>query len=145
MAELHELTAVEQAQAVRDRMVSPVELVEHYLARIEAIDGVLGAFVTVTADAALDAARAAEKLVTEASDASGLPPLLGVPTAIKDLNLTAGVRTTFGSPVFAKYVPEVSDAVTWRSRRPGWSASARPRPPSSALPATPSPRGGPRR
>ena len=42
----------------------------------------------------------------------GDSPLHGVPTAIKDLNLTAGIRTTFGSPVFADFVPDVDDAVT---------------------------------
>ena len=109
MAELHDLTAVEQARAVRRRTVSPVELVEHHLARIEAIDGTLGAFVTVTADAALDAARAAEKLVTDTASSRELPPLLGVPTAIKDLNMTAGVRTTFGSTLYGDFVPPVDD------------------------------------
>ena len=74
---------------MRGRQISPVELVEHYLARIEARNGELGAFVTVTAQDALARAEA-EELVTRADPAT-LPPLHGVPIAIKDLNLTAGV------------------------------------------------------
>jgi amidase len=88
--------------------VSPTELVEHALARIEARDAGLGAFVTVTPDRALAAAARAEEAVLRGED---LPPLLGVPTAIKDLNNTAGVRTTFGSAVMADFVPDVDDAV----------------------------------
>ncbi|SFK99282.1 amidase [Geodermatophilus ruber] len=106
--QLHDLTALEQAAAVRAREVSPTELVEHALHRIEALDRGLGAFLTVTPDRALAAARRAEHRVARGGE---LPPLLGVPTAIKDLNNTAGVRTTFGSTVFADNVPTVDDAV----------------------------------
>jgi amidase len=82
-------------------------LVDHYLARIEAYGEQIGAFVTVTPDAAREAAAA---LPPPGPDAG---PLYGVPTAIKDLNLTAGVRTTFGSLAFADFVPTVdADVVT---------------------------------
>ncbi len=106
--QLHELTALEQAAAVRAREVSPTELVRHALARVEALDAGLGAFVTVTPERALAAAAEADARVLRGGE---LPPLLGVPTAIKDLNNTAGVRTTFGCTVFADFVPEVDDAV----------------------------------
>jgi amidase len=105
---LHDLTALEQAAAVRAGEVSPTELVEHSLARIEALDGGLGAFLTVTPERALAAARSAETRLAEGGD---LPPLLGVPTAIKDLNNTAGIRTTFGSRAMADFVPADDDAV----------------------------------
>jgi amidase len=105
---LHDLTALEQAAAVRAGEVSPTELVEHSLARIEALDGGLGAFLTVTPEQALAAARSAETRLAEGGD---LPPLLGVPTAIKDLNNTAGIRTTFGSRAMADFVPADDDAV----------------------------------
>lgn len=95
MAELHDLTALEQAAAVRDGELSPVDLVSHYLDRIDRLNGQLGAFITVTADAALAQARAAADLLASGSR-TDLPPLLGVPTAIKDLTATAGVRTTYG-------------------------------------------------
>jgi amidase len=102
VSELHDLTAVEQGAAVRRGEVSPRELVSHYLDRADEV----GAFVTRTPELAL--ARA-ETLLPLPDDAG---PLYGVPTAIKDLNLTAGVRTTFGSAAFADFVPDVSDAVT---------------------------------
>lgn len=108
MTEPHELTAVEQAEAIRGGELGPVELVEHALRRVDRLDPTLAAFVTLTPERALDAAKAAEKRLL-AGPAEDLPPLLGVPTAIKDLAVTAGVRTTFGSTVFAEYVPEVDD------------------------------------
>jgi amidase len=106
--QLHDLTALEQAAAVRAKEVSPTELVEHFLARIEALDPEIGAFITVTADQARAAAARADQAVLDGGD---LPPLHGVPTAIKDLNNTAGIRTTFGSAVLADFVPDVDDAV----------------------------------
>ncbi len=110
MAELHELTALEQAAAVRERQVSPSELVEHHLRRVEGMQTRLGAFVTVTPERAMEAARTADLLASR-SDPSALPALFGVPTAIKDLIATAGVRTTFGSAVYAQYLPSVDDDV----------------------------------
>jgi amidase len=102
VTELHDLTALEQGELVRRGTVSSSELVDHYLERAVRLDTV-GAFVTLTSDQA----RARSAALPESSS-----PLRGVPTAIKDLNLTAGVRTSFGSPAFADYVPDVSDAVT---------------------------------
>ncbi|MCW2684775.1 MAG: Amidase [Blastococcus sp.] len=108
MTQLHDLTALEQAAAVRAGEVSPSQLVEHSLRRIEALDAGLGAFLTVTPEHALAAARRAEELLRAGGE---LPPLLGVPTAIKDLNNTAGIRTTFGSSTMADFVPTVDDSV----------------------------------
>ena len=132
MTELHDLTALEQGALVRRGEVSAAELVEHYLDRAQRLDDV-GAFVTITPDAGPGA---------RPGRCRGRPdgPLAGVPTAIKDLNLTAGVRTTFGSAAFADFVPEVSDARQASIEAAGWSAWARPARRSSARPATPSPR-----
>ncbi|MEU5566587.1 amidase [Micromonospora musae] len=102
MAEPHDLTALEQAAAISRGELSSVELVEHHLRRVAALGDTVGAFVTVTAEAAREAARAADAVP---ADERG--PLHGVPTAIKDLTLTAGVRTTFGSAAFADFVPPV--------------------------------------
>ncbi len=111
MAELHDLTALEQGELVRRREVSPLELVEHYLERAHRIDDhpatTVGAFVTLTDDLARARAGRLETL-----EGGATSPLHGVPTAIKDLNLTAGILTTFGSPAFADFVPDVSDGVT---------------------------------
>jgi amidase len=116
VTQLHDLTALEQAAAVRAREVSPTELVAHALRRVEALDAGLGAFLTVTPERALAAARRAEHRLREGGE---LPPLLGVPTAVKDLNNTAGVRTTFGSTVLADNVPTVDDAVVTRLSEAG--------------------------
>src|SRR3954465_9186345 len=97
MAELHDLSMLEQADAIRGREVSPVELVEHYLDRIERHNETVGAFVFV----APDQARAAPQDAEGAGTGGGvLPPLHGVPTAIKDLYLTADMPTGFGTGAF---------------------------------------------
>jgi amidase len=114
MAELHDLTGLEQGRAVRTGEVSPVELVDHYLARIERISDQVGAFVTVTGELARRHAALAAAGVGDASS-----PLYGVPTAIKDLNATAGVVTEFGSATMAGNVPDVSDEVVLRIEAAG--------------------------
>ncbi|MEV6105899.1 amidase [Streptomyces sp. NPDC051940] len=104
-SQLHELDALAQAAAVRSGEVSPVELVDHHLDRIERYGDRLGAFVTVTAESARDQAVQVERRLRR-DGPDGLPPLYGVPTAIKDLTATAGVRTTFGSKAFDGFVPD---------------------------------------
>jgi len=114
VAELHELSALAQGDLVRSGEISAVELTDHYLGRIERADREAGDFVA-GAFAFLDpdsARRRAREVAAVGPVGDGASPLAGVPTAIKDLNLTAGVPTEFGSPAFAGFVPEVSDAVT---------------------------------
>ena len=106
MTELHDLSALEQAAAVRAGEVSPVELVEHCAERIARLDAAVGAFATLTLDAARAQARAAERAVRAGGP---LPPLHGVPTAVKDLNNIAGVPTGLGSRAFRDLVPDVTD------------------------------------
>jgi amidase len=110
---LHDLTALEQGAAIRKRELSPVELVDHYVDRIARLGEGVGAFITVTAEPARRQARLAEARAGEGG------PLFGVPTAVKDLNLTAGVRTTFGSATYADNVPQVSDEVVLRLEAAG--------------------------
>ncbi|SCE94674.1 amidase [Micromonospora haikouensis] len=114
MAELHDLTALEQGAAIARGECSSVDLVEHHLSRVDALGDTVGAFVTVTGEAARQAARAAD-----AAPAQGRGPLHGVPTAIKDLTLTAGVRTTFGSAAFADLVPPLDADVVRLIRAAG--------------------------
>jgi amidase len=109
VSDLHDLTALEQGAAIKAGEVSPAELVEHYLERIGRLDESLGAFVTVTPERAREAAAAVS--------ADG--PLAGVPTAIKDLSSTAGVRTTYGSAIFADFVPDFSDELVLRIEAAG--------------------------
>ncbi len=103
MSELHHLTAQDQWASLQRRDISPTELTVHYLERIARLDGALGAFLTVTADAAL--ARAGE--LESASSRSAA--LWGLPFADKDLVARKGVRTTYGSRLLADYVPDISD------------------------------------
>lgn len=109
--ELVYLTASEQAARIARREVSPVELTETYLARIERWNGRLRAYITVTAERALEAAREAEREVTSGAS---LGPLHGVPYGVKDQMLTAGVRTTAASPILADWVPTTSATVVER-------------------------------
>jgi amidase len=106
-------SALEQARLVRTKEVSPVELVEAYGARIEELNPKLNAYVTTCLDRALDQARTAE---ATASDA----PFHGVPISIKDLLATEGVRTTYGSRVYAEYIPQADDAPVRRMREAGF-------------------------
>src|ERR1700759_1823697 len=131
MAQWHDLTALEAAAAVRAKEVSPVELVDHALARIDAVDGQLGAFVTVTAHSAGEAARAAETAVLAGEE---LPPLYGVPTAIKDLNNVRGVTTQFGSRLMAGFVPEPDDPAVTLLRAAGTISLGKTATPEFGLP-----------
>ncbi|MFJ9850789.1 amidase [Streptomyces sp. NPDC101150] len=120
MAELHDLTALEQAAGIRSGEISPVELTEHYLARIDRLDDVLGAFLTRTPEIARKQAADAESEAAAARrEGRELPALHGVPVPVKDLNQVAGVRCTMGSRALASYVPTVDDHVTEKLRAAG--------------------------
>ncbi len=108
VTELHELDATAQAGLLASGEASSVELVRHHLDRIDSYAESLGAFITVTGDRALEQARAADERRATGED---IPPFLGVPTAFKDLNLTAGVTTTFGSTVMWDFVPPANGYV----------------------------------
>lgn len=101
---------------VRQKKVSPVELARACLARIEALNPILNAFITVTADSALPQARQAE---AELQRGIWRGPLHGIPIALKDLIDTAGVRTTAGSALFKERVPHEDAVVVQRLRAGG--------------------------
>ncbi|MDJ0344545.1 amidase [Streptomyces sp. H10-C2] len=120
MAQLHDLTAVEQAEAVRTGSVSPVELTEHYLDRIERLNESVGAYITVTPEVARkQAADAESEALSARREQRELPPLHGVPVPVKDLNFVAGVRCTLGSRAYADHVPDVDDHVVTKLREAG--------------------------
>jgi Asp-tRNA(Asn)/Glu-tRNA(Gln) amidotransferase A subunit family amidase len=100
---IHELTAASLARRIREGDLSPVEVVDATLERIQARNDRTNAFVTVTDERAREAAREAERAV-EAGEPLG--PLHGVPVAIKDLDDVEGVRTTNGSLLFEDFVAE---------------------------------------
>lgn len=101
--ELHYLTIAQAAELIRGRQLSPVELARAHLARIEALEPRLHAYITVTADAALAQARAAESAIA-AGNYKG--PLHGIPLAHKDIVWTKGVRTTAHSKLLADWIPD---------------------------------------
>src|SRR5258705_6559564 len=106
--ELYELPLVELAEKIRTKKVSPVEVTQSSLARLEEVEPTLAAFATTTPELALDQAKAAEK---EISDGNYRGPLHGIPLAVKDLYDTAGVKTTSSSAQRADYVPD-TDSVS---------------------------------
>ncbi|MGW9632094.1 amidase [Agromyces sp. NPDC055520] len=103
MTALHDHTALELHQLLQRGDVAPVELAEHYLARIERLNPEVGAFATVTPEAALERARHVTAHVPKSA------PLWGLPLADKDLQQRAGVPARFGSRAFAEFVPDDSD------------------------------------
>jgi len=108
--------ATELVQAIRARTLSPVELMQAVLERAQAVEPALNAICTPTYDAAMDRAREAERAVMT-GETLGL--LHGIPTTVKDLALTRGVRTMGGSHVFRDRVPEVDHVHVERMRKAG--------------------------
>lgn len=117
MADLHDLTALEQAAVIRTGEVSPSDLTEAYLDRIENLDEKLSAYLTVTRDLALAQSRRAEDEVRDGT--RRLSPLHGVPVAVKDVTPVAGVRCTFGSAAYRDHVAGHDEDVVVRMRDAG--------------------------
>jgi aspartyl-tRNA(Asn)/glutamyl-tRNA(Gln) amidotransferase subunit A len=108
---LHFLTVAQAAKLFRRRKLSPVELAEALLRRIDSLNPRLNAYLTVTHDLALRQARAAERRQTRGQM---LGPLDGIPVGIKDLFATKGVRTTGGSRILRDWVPDHDAVVVQR-------------------------------
>ncbi len=109
--------ALELAQLIRRREVSPLELVEIYLERIQQLNPKLGSYFTVTADLAIADAKAKTEILVDTPE---LPPFFGVPISIKDLNALAGVPCTYGSPACLNNIPEYDDGVVSRIKAAGF-------------------------
>lgn len=107
-APIHYNTISQVASLIEAKELSPVELTEAMLARIDAVDGRYLSYATVMADQAMESARAAE---TAISAGNYLGPLHGVPIAVKDLCFTNGVRTMGGSKVLRDHVPDFDATV----------------------------------
>lgn len=103
-------------ELIAQKQLSPVELTEGCLERIETLNPRLNAFLTVAADGALRAAREAEEAVMSGDE---LGPLHGIPTSIKDLEDTKGIRTTKGSLVYKDRVPDQDELVVERIKAAG--------------------------
>jgi aspartyl-tRNA(Asn)/glutamyl-tRNA(Gln) amidotransferase subunit A len=110
------MTLIQAADHLRARKVSSHELVTESLCRIRELNPKLNAFLTVTEDDALQAARRADE---ELADGKDRGPLHGIPIALKDNFYTKGVRTTDGSKLFTDYIPTHDSAVTEKLREAG--------------------------
>jgi aspartyl-tRNA(Asn)/glutamyl-tRNA(Gln) amidotransferase subunit A len=108
--------AYELARLIRDKAISPVELVNCYLERINKLNPKLNAYLTVLESKAKKEAALAEKAVLTNKE---LPPLHGVPVAVKDLEHTKGIRTTMGSLVYKNFVPKEDSITAERLRAAG--------------------------
>jgi len=113
---LCDLTASELARRLRARDVSAREVMHAHLDRVAERNPRLNAIVTLDGERALDAAGRADAALAAGADVG---PLHGLPVAHKDLLLTRGMRTTFGSPLFRDFVPEQDSVVVERLRAAG--------------------------
>jgi amidase len=118
-AHMRDLTftpAVELARLYRTRKASPLEVVETLLARIDAVNPRVNAIVTLARESALWEARRATAALKRGAP---MPPLFGIPVAIKDVTQTKGIRTTYGSKLFESHVPDEDALVVQRLRDAG--------------------------
>lgn len=114
--ELCYLSAGQLSRLIKNKNVSPVEIIDAHLARIGETDKTLNSFITLLPEQARSAARRAE---TEIQAGNYLGPLHGIPVGLKDLFNTGGVRTTSGSRIFDNFVPDRDCTVAARFRHAG--------------------------
>ena len=114
--EICNLTARQIRDRICNRDLSAVEVMEAHLVHIESVNPTVNAIVTLHADQAMDGAKAADAAV---SGGQCLGPLHGLPTAVKDLTLTKGIRTTFGSPIYKDNVPDKDAIIVERIKKAG--------------------------
>ena len=110
------MTAGELVQRMQSRDLSAVEVMKAHLARIERINPVVNAIVTLLPEQALEHARAADEALARGQDPG---PLHGLPIAHKDLVFTKGIRTTKGSPIFKDFIPDTDDLIVERLKQAG--------------------------
>jgi amidase len=113
---LNRLPARELARLVREKRVSAVEVLDAHLAAIGRANAGVNAIVTLAADEARAAAKAVDAAVARGA---ALPPLAGVPVGIKDVTPTAGIRTTWGSELYADHVPDEDGETVVSLKRAG--------------------------
>ena len=115
-AELCYLSASSLSPLIQRKEISPVEVVEAHLARIEALEPILNSFITLLPERALAEARVAEQ---EIQSGRYRGPLHGIPLALKDLYYVAGVRNTSGSKIFDDFVPDYDSTIVARLKQAG--------------------------
>ena len=115
-AEIPFLSVTQLGELIKNREVSPVEVVESYLDRINSLNDRLYAYLTVCGDQALQSARESERALLRGESRG---PLHGVPVAVKDQLKTAGIRTTSGTPIFNDFVPDEDATVVAKLKSAG--------------------------
>lgn len=116
MSELTERTIFEHAEALRKKEYSSVQLTQAYLEQIDKKDKTIGAYITVTADRAIESAKAFDE--GRSSD-SEISPLAGIPCGIKDNMCTKGIKTTCASKMLGGYIPPYSAHVVEKLEKSG--------------------------
>jgi amidase len=137
VTQIHDLTVTELAAAIRTGETSSTEITEHYLERIDRLNEQVGAFYTVTDELAREEAARADKAASawrKDGSAAELPALTGVPIPIKDLNMVAGVRLTFGSTILADNVADQDDYMVGHLRDAGIVITGKTATPEFGLP-----------
>jgi aspartyl-tRNA(Asn)/glutamyl-tRNA(Gln) amidotransferase subunit A len=114
--EVENLTIARLARQIRDRKVSPLEVTRLFLERIERVNPILNAYITVTVDDAIAAAKRAEDEISRGGYRGSLQ---GIPFSIKDNLATKGVRTTAGSKILANWIPEFDATVVAKLKAAG--------------------------
>ena len=110
------LTAIEIRNKIRNRELSAVEVMEAHLRQIELVNSTVNAIITLHSDRAMDGAKAADAVIAKGGY---MGPLHGLPTAVKDLTQTKGIRTTYGSPIFQDNVPDQDAIIVERTKNAG--------------------------
>ena len=112
--------ALDLAQLIRKREISPLELTQVYLERIQRFDPQLGSFFTVAADLALADAQTKTEQLAKTFNVGELPPFFGIPAAIKDLNPTAGLPCTYGVAALKSNIATEDDNISQRMKNAGF-------------------------
>ena len=115
------MPALELAKSIRALEVSPLEIVNLYLERIDRLNPKLGSYFTVTADRAIDLAKSQTEQLAGLNKSQELPPFFGVPIAIKDLTPVAGVPCTYGTQALVNNISNYSESVVWRIEAAGFN------------------------
>ena len=113
--------ALQLAESIRAKEVSPLEIVNLYLERIDRLNPELGSYFTVTADRALDLAKSQTEQLAGLNKSQELPPFFGVPIGIKDLTPVAGVPCTYGTQALLGNISSYSESVVWRIEAAGFN------------------------
>jgi aspartyl-tRNA(Asn)/glutamyl-tRNA(Gln) amidotransferase subunit A len=117
--ELFRLTIHEAAALLRRREISSLELTQAVLERIYAVDNAVKAYLSLTPEAALEGATAADRALAASDDPASLPALLGIPLAIKDVILVEGAPATCGSKILEDFIPPFEATATGKLRAAG--------------------------